>query len=719
MNSLSFTLQDIIGSLLAFLLFPLVMLLPGYVIGWIFNLFRFRERLLFVRVLFSLVLSISICPILIYLPYRLVSVTLVWLMLIAFVIVFIWLIMLESRSGFSQNKILEPGRLKRYQVWALIIGGMWVVFCILMLADIQLGDRLYFNIIGLDYTTRVAVIDAITRTGVPPVNPGYYPGHPELLTFLYYFWYIVCSLIDQIGGMWVDSRAALIASAAWCGLGLMATIALYLRLRNPGGVRKTWRSAFMGIGLLLISGLDVIPVAIFWVVVRPTSAALWFNGDMEQWNVQVTAWLGAIQWVPNHVAGLIACLTGMMLIQSLKDQESLGRRVVVGILTGLCFASALGLTVWVTLAFVVFWCVWMLVILLEKGRRWQVGVMLFSGVVALLAAVPFLLDLRHSGGASGGGWPVQFIVRQFQPLLPFIYTLPLATQNIINLVILPVNYLFELGFFFMIGLVWYQNRHRLEWRAHPYRRVEVILFITTVGLVTFIRSVVIAGNDFGWRGWMFGQFVLLIWAVDCIPIVWDMASSQVATASRLSTEKGRVKAILLSFLVIGLLTTFVDMFFLRAWPVITDASGEQLRSELSPDTQLGKRTFAARSAYDFIRDNLPRDVIVQNNPGVLLERPSGLYGSRQMVISDHTAYGVSEDQFKALADEVGLIFSNHHFDDWSTIDRLCRKYSIDVVIYNDTDPLWPSLSQLEKQRAPLYQNSYYRVFSCGDFAGLY
>ena len=96
-----------------------------------------------------------------------------------------------------------------------------MAFCIYCLVDIQLGNRLYYTVVSLDYTTRAALIDAITRTGAPPINPSYYPGHPEPLTFLYYFWYILGSLIDQPGGKWVDSRAALFASVCWCGLGLM------------------------------------------------------------------------------------------------------------------------------------------------------------------------------------------------------------------------------------------------------------------------------------------------------------------------------------------------------------------------------------------------------------------------------------------------------------------------------------------------------------------
>ena len=50
MNSLSFTMQDFIGSLLGCLLFPLIMVTPGYVISWVFDLFHFKSRLPLVRI---------------------------------------------------------------------------------------------------------------------------------------------------------------------------------------------------------------------------------------------------------------------------------------------------------------------------------------------------------------------------------------------------------------------------------------------------------------------------------------------------------------------------------------------------------------------------------------------------------------------------------------------------------------------------------------------
>src|SRR5688572_28846824 len=104
------------------------------------------------------------------------------------------------------------------------------------------------------------MVEAMTRTGVPPTNPSYYPGHPDKLKFLYFFWYILASAVDTIGGQLVDAQAAMIASVAWCGLCLMATIALYLRLRSTVSGVKVWQLSIFASQLLLVSGLDFIPV---------------------------------------------------------------------------------------------------------------------------------------------------------------------------------------------------------------------------------------------------------------------------------------------------------------------------------------------------------------------------------------------------------------------------------------------------------------------------
>jgi hypothetical protein len=77
----------------------------------------------------------------------------------------------------------------------------------------------------------------------------------------------------------------------------------------------------------------------------------------------------------------------------------------------------------------------------------------------------------------------------------------------------------------------------------------------------------------------------------------------------------------------------------------------------------------------------------------------------QMVISDRTPYSVPLDDFHKLMTEVGILFTNGHATNWQLTDWICQEHSIDVLIINDTDPIWSSLTILRTQRPALYENA--------------
>jgi hypothetical protein len=54
---------------------------------------------------------------------------------------------------------------------------------------------------------------------------------------------MICSLITNIGGAKITARHAMLAGTIWCGVGLMAVIALYLRFfqQKP---QKMWKEGF-------------------------------------------------------------------------------------------------------------------------------------------------------------------------------------------------------------------------------------------------------------------------------------------------------------------------------------------------------------------------------------------------------------------------------------------------------------------------------------------
>jgi hypothetical protein len=54
----------------AFLVFALMLLVPGYVAGWSLNLLAFRRKTLLTRMTIAVPVSIGICPIISYLLWR-------------------------------------------------------------------------------------------------------------------------------------------------------------------------------------------------------------------------------------------------------------------------------------------------------------------------------------------------------------------------------------------------------------------------------------------------------------------------------------------------------------------------------------------------------------------------------------------------------------------------------------------------------------------------
>ncbi len=704
----NFTVQDLLGSLLAFLLFPFIMLIPGYVIGWALDLFDFRSRIRLIKYLIGLVLSNAFVPILAFLIYRFTSSYFVLASLFICAGIFVFIDIFPRIRKGSIGLFSRFNRISNYERMALMLGAAWVIFSMGLLLDLQIGNKLYFPTISYDTTTRIAIINAITRTGIPPINPGYFPGHPQQLTFLYYYWYIPESLVEQMGGNLINSRQAMLVGVIWTGLCLMATVALYLRLRNRR-MQNAWSKPLIGIQLLFVSGVDFIPVVVLALAARKIIGQMMFNGQIESWNMPVVSWLNAVTWVPNHIAAVTQCITAMLAILSVYEGTN-KQRVVAGVLAAAAFASALGTSVWVTLVFVVVWVIWAFSLVRSKSSRplfWFMGI---SGLMGFVLSIPFILGLLKSGGTGASNFPIAFYIR------PFILTtllFPEKLQPIINLLLLPLNYFLELGFFFLMGVYWTQHRKAYEDQNRPFITAEIILLATVAFMLTFMYSTLIETNIFGIRPWLLGQFVLLVWATDVIH-GWLGNNPPILSAFfKASGNKPRIGRTVQLLLLIGLLTTGLEAFSTRMWPLLVDWNVAGFPNDLSPDRNLGSRTYDARLAYE-VANKLPATVVAQYNPNVILDRPSGLYGTVQFAISDRTAYGVPHDIYQVMKTGISDIFERE--DTWTSIDQSCNKYFINTLVINDLDPLWKYLPVLELERKPVYQNDYYSILQCGAMA---
>jgi hypothetical protein len=265
----------------------------------------------------------------------------------------------------------------------------------------------------------------------------------------------------------------------------------------------------------------------------------------------------------------------------------------------------------------------------------------------------------------------------------------------------------------MAAIFWFRLNKKNLSLDFPYIKAEIILLSVSCILATFVKSTVISNNDFGWRAWLPGQFVLLIWGADLLHGYFKNANGSLQNLFAMLKTVEKKSPLLALALIIGLITTLANATYLRTWPFVIDA-GLTMPLMLSEDAHLGERTYAAKQAYIFIAQNIPSSMLIQNNPTINLDRPLGLYGNRQVVISNVAPYGIPDNEFKSLVNKVKPIFLSQNISSWNQIDQVCEKYLINILVISDQDPLWSSLPVLQQQRKAFYKNNYYAIYACGS-----
>jgi hypothetical protein len=689
----NFMLDDIKGALAAIALFPLFVLIPGYVLAWLLDLFEFRGRTLGFRVCLSVALSIAVCPIVTYLLGRMISMYAVGAFYAAAAAVFVWLLSRE------RPKLDMP--MKKLAVAGVLAG--WLVVCVFSLIDLQIGDRLYYPIPNLDYSVRTAFVNSISQGSLPPQNPFFQPGHDVPLRY-HYFWLMMCSLVQRVGGGFVSPRHALIGGTFWVGLGLMALLAIYLRVFFTGSSRSLRDRLSVGVLLLTITGLDIVPTLLFLCLYAAGLFGVVLP-SVEWWNQQLAWFVSSTLWVPHAIASLIACFTGFLLISEAPAGKGRFALLRYAIPAAMAFASSLGASIWVMFVFGAFLVVWTL-ITLSKGWFRETAALLISGAATVAFVLPYLRDL--SGPGASAGPLVSLTVRSFffADALPITGISHTARLLLINLPMLPLNYFLEFGFFFAIA------RHK--WRLHraygqPLSRQDLACFAmlgTSALICTFLRSGIIGNNDLGWRGFLVAQFVLLLWAVDLFGERGHFAF--------LTAANHRALAVLFA---LGLAGAFYDVVMLRVYPVLSDRRAVPTLGWMSHDRDLGRRTYAARSAYEWLRASTPPGATVQANPDVALLDILGMsYSSHRTAAADLaclTTFGGEPKECAPILARVRAAYPGRGAYAPASLHDVCRGLAVDAFVVKDTDAVWSNRKSWVWAERPEYSNSYMRVFSCG------
>jgi len=707
----NFTVVDTLGTLKACLALLPFIFAPGYAAGWVLDLFEFRQRRPILRLILAVPLSIAICPMLSYLLARFLEPGL-WVFYIS---VFAGCVLLLARL----TRRAKLRSVSKYTWVALGLMALWGMAAIGSMVDLQIGDKLYPPIVAYDHSVRTALTVAIARH-VPPDNPFFANAGVPLR--YHYLWLLFCSLPMKV--FHLSPRCVVYSGVVWCGLSLMCVIALGLKflVRVQTGIE---RKTLLAVGLLCVTGLDILPT--FYLRV---AEGLWLS-DMEWWNEpQITSWVGSLLWVPHHVAALIACLVGFLLLRHQADVR--GRWVTAPvIMAGMAFASAAGMSVYVTFTFVLAVGLWLLALIARKDWL-ELAMFVCAGTVALLWALPYLSGLRGPG--SGAAF-VEFALRPFPlgVLLAQQIGINLRTQfalTIANAILLPINYTLELGFFLAVGLLRLRQLVRGDVEASANEQAAWTLVMTSFLVGTFLRSSTTSSNDLGWRCFLPAQLILVLWGATLVHDWWfhdssvaaDVASQAALRAVPQAAAPLGAGGVLVALAILGVLGTVHQVFMLRMFPVLSDRGVIAGMSWVDPDREFGKRAYELRSAYEVLDARLPASAILQSNPATVHAVLHILYSGHESAaatpIGDSecgTAFG-GDPRLCALRQQ--KLVELFELPDGSNLDAACREYGIDALVVEDLDPVWRDPTSWIWRQRPTVANNYVRAFRCGNASAI-
>jgi hypothetical protein len=718
-HSFSITAEQIGASLLAIPAFLPATMCTGYLTAWFTDLHGFRRRSLVEQLFWSVPLSLGISTIAAVLLAKFISLTAVVAVFLAGFV--LWLAVfgwewLRPRGDRSERVIGWRPLGGKALAWALI----WIAVAILSLVDWQRGHQLFMSIATYDHASRVNWTESILRTGVPPANPAYWFKHAAPMRY-YYFWNVVCAAVVKMSHL--STRAVFLASCVWAGFALAALIGLYLKHLLAAGARLR-KQFLLCLALLMVTGLDI--CVNLWNLLYLQQP---LPNDLEWWSAsQITSWLDSLLWVPHHIASFVCCMFAFLLAW-VDAERNEHRSAASAVLIAFLLASAFGLSVYVAFGFflvMVVWALWQVVV----ERRFRSATLLAAGGAgAVVLLIPYLRELlTHGSTGLQGGSVFTFAVREMFPpdgLLATHFFQNLAThhanaaRNLANLVLLVPGYVVELGFYLAIFLIYLVPAWRGRTPLNAAQRSLLVIAVTTLAMISVLRSSVLTSNDFGWRAALLLQFPLLLFASEVLT-GWKLAERKGDSPADLEglprNTPHWLRSITALALVIGVVSTVCQALLLRFDIPLNEA---RLRATHDPDAgRLPHNAYISAIGYAQLDRSISRDAIVQFNPAVQpYWRSADLLGIDHQIaiLHDHPYCGAELGGDPSGCPAMAAAIDSLYRDASAEQARaLCRQYGIQYLVARVYDPAWKDANSWVWTLKPVVSDEEFRVLDCGQ-----
>ena len=211
---------------------------------------------------------------------------------------------------------------------------------------------------------------------------------------------------------------------------------------------------------------------------------------------------------------------------------------------------------------------------------------------------------------------------------------------------------------------------------------------------------------------MFAQFVLLMWGAELLS---DGLLSSVRIKFIPVITRNR-RALIVATLVLGLAGSIYELLKVRFVALASDMGATVPMAWLTPDRNLGARTYALRQLYEDLKQRTPSKAVFQHNPNINPDDPfHGMYADRQLAAESLTCgvvFGGDAALCVNMIGKIDAIFENPAASNATRIDDICAEFGINVLVVKDTDPVWKDRDSWVWKREPMLANDYGRAFDC-------
>ena len=494
--------------------------------------------------------------------------------------------------------------------------------------------------------SKIAMIDAMMRQGLPPVDPAFGAAGPQL--FYYYLWHF--------------SAAAL---------------ALPLHVSGwEADIALTWFTAFASLSLLMgvAVWLSKQSMAAIWVVGFAAAASLrtvlsWIFGSyaLEPFLAPPTGfagWLFQAAWAPQHLMSASCVVAAMLLVARYAQRQSalLLLTLVLVVVAGFESSTYVG---GITFAIAAVVCAPVLIAGIAPARRLRfLAGMAVAVVLVLCLAAPFLHNQIMAVAARGGGGAV--VVRHFAVLGEIF---PAALRRALDwpaywLVLLPM----EFPAIYLAGSLALAAMLRSAAMKPEKRAVATLAGLAGTGLVVswLLASRVGDNNDLGLRAVLPALSVLIAAA---------------AAGMMLLPRRAAIAATALT----GLVLSLPD----AAWMVKSNAEGTPVADGAvfaqTPELWTAVRRYAAPTARVannplFLQDLTPWPA---NMSWALLANRSSCFAGRELALA---LAPLSKDMLETIDAQFIRVFAGEGMP--ADVAEMAKKYACDVVVIVPQDGAW-------------------------------